>query len=64
MAEKQGNPLKLKREFKTKNKKKEQGLLCIIHYTKQKPEKEVRPLTEVSLKKSKSQLKFGSQREM
>ena len=53
MAEKQGNPLKLKREFKTKNKKKEQGLFCIIHYTKQKSEKEVRPLTEVSFKKIK-----------
>ena len=51
MAEKQGNLLKLKREFKTKNKKKQQGLFCIIHYTKQKSEKEVRPLTEVSLKK-------------
>ena len=50
MAEKQGNPLKLKREFKTKNKKKEQGLFFIIHYTKQKSEKEVPPLTEVSFK--------------
>ena len=39
MAEKQGNPLKLKREFKTKKKKKEQGLFCIIHYTKQSQEK-------------------------
>ena len=73
MAGKQENQLKLKREFKTKNKKKriskQQSLFCIIHYTKQKSgkeaqqksEKEVRPLTEVSLKKSKSQLKFGSQ---
>ena len=53
MAEKQGNLLKLKREFKTKNKKKQQGLFCIIHYTKQKSEKEVRLLTEVSFKKIK-----------
>ena len=45
MAEKQENLLK--------NKKKQQGLFCIIHYTKQKSEKEVRPLTEVSLKKVK-----------
>ena len=41
----------LKREFKTKIKKKQQGLFCIIHHTKQKSEKEVRPLTEVSFKK-------------
>ena len=53
MAEKQGNLLKLKREFKTKNKKKQHGLFCIIHYTKQKSEKEVRLLTEVSFKKIK-----------
>ena len=53
MAEKQGNLLKLKREFKTKNKKKQQGLFCIIHYTKQKSEKEVRLLAEVSFKKIK-----------
>ena len=53
MAEKQGNLLKLKREFKTKNKKKQQGLFCITHYTKQKSEKEVRLLTEVSFKKIK-----------
>ena len=53
MAEKQGNLLKLKRECKTKNKKKQQGLFYIIHYTKQKSEKEVRLLTEVSLKKIK-----------
>ena len=53
MAEKQENPLQLKREFKTNNKKKQQGLFCIIHYTKQKSEKEVRPLTVVSFKKIK-----------
>ena len=39
MPEKQGNPLKLKREFETKNKKKQQGLFCIIHYTKQNSER-------------------------
>ena len=49
---KQGNLLKLKRVFKTKNKKKQQGLFCIIHCTKQKSEKEVRLLTEVNLKKN------------
>ena len=53
MTEKQGNPQKLKREFKTRNKKKEKGLFSIIHYTKQKSEKEVRPLTEVSFKNIK-----------
>ena len=53
MAEKQENPLKLKREFKTKNKKKQQGLVYIIHYTKQKSEKDLRPLAEGSFKKIK-----------
>ena len=51
MAEKQENPLKLKIKFEPKNKKKQQGLFCIIHYTKQKSEKDVRPPTEVSFKK-------------
>ena len=54
MAEKQRNPLKLKREFKTNNKKKQQGLFSIIHYSKQKSEREVRRLlTEDGFKKIK-----------
>ena len=36
MAEKQENRIKLKREFKTKNKKKQQGLFSIIHHTNHK----------------------------
>ena len=53
MAEKRENPPKLKREFQTQNNKKQQGLFCMIHCTKQKSEKELRSLTEVSLKKVK-----------
>ena len=53
----------MKREFETKNKKKLQGLFCIIHYAKQKSEKEVRPLTEVSFKKIKKSAEIRQSKE-
>lgn len=60
VAGKQENSFQLKAILKTKEKKKQEGLFCIIHYS---GEKHIRPLTELSFEILKNQLRFVKAKE-